>query len=316
MIQDIYKELARFPKRLKRKDKTLFLDFIVNKMESLGYAMKTTNGRYYFNCVNLETEKDDCEVVLGAHYDTPTILPFYFEYLFRLIGHTRQFLLLLMLFTILAAGSFFLKNYEYLDWLLRAFQWTFYISFLSLLIPNPVNQNDNTSGVATLLDIAEKISGNPDLKSKIKFIFFDNEELGLLGSFMQRKKWKKENFFLTDKKIITVDCVAHGEVPVIVYHKNAELAHQLSNTFFSQNIKSKVLRLPFYPISDNYPFSETGAVNISMMNRTVVPGGYYIKNVHNPRDNQVDFNIINLISNTLIRFIESRDQVINEAPSV
>ena len=249
MMQNLYNDLDQFPKRLRRKDKTEFLDFISKKMESFGYKTKYSKGRYIFKSINLESENDNPEVIMGAHYDTPTILPFYFEYLFRMVGHTRQFLLMFLIFFLVTILTPVLIEIENLDWLLKAIQWTFYLSFLGLLIPNPSNKNDNTSGVATLLDIAEKISKNPDLKNKVKFIFFDNEELGLLGSLMQRNKWKKEGFDYTTKKFISIDCVAHGELPVIIYHKNPETAHRLSNTFFQNDIKIKVLRLPFYPIS-------------------------------------------------------------------
>jgi len=312
MLKELYTELDQFPKRLKRKDKTKFLDFISEKMESFGYETKYSKGRYIARCINLESDNDNSEVILGAHYDTPTILPFYFEFFFRLFGHTRQFLLMFAIFFLVAVLTPVFLKIEGLDCLLKAIKWTFYLSFLGMLIPNPNNKNDNTSGVATLLDIAEKISKNPDLKTKLKFVFFDNEELGLLGSLMQRNKWKKEGFDVSNKKFISIDCVAHGEIPVILYQKNPEIANQLSNAFFQNDTLSKVVRLPFYPVSDNYAFGKYGAANISWMNKSWIPGGYYIKNVHSPRDNYVDYDKIEIISDSVIDFIKNVEKEENE----
>ena len=307
MLEKIYQELDQFPKRLKRRDKQKFLDYLKAKLDDLGYDTKESQGRFIFKSVNLETDNDNADIILAAHYDTPTILPFYFEYLFRIFGHTRQFFMLFSIFLIVAAVSAWAVKMPELNFLFKALKYTFFFSFLALLIPNPHNRNDNTSGVATLLNIAEKIAKNPNLKKKVKFIFFDNEELGLLGSFMQKKKWKKEGFEIFNKKFISIDCVAHGKVPVIVYHKNDATANQLHNLFFNQSIDSKILRLPFYPISDNYVFAENGAVNISWMDKTLIPGGYYIRNVHNPRDIDVDYDKIETVTDIVIDFFQRND---------
>ncbi|MCI0405073.1 MAG: hypothetical protein L0209_03195, partial [candidate division Zixibacteria bacterium] len=42
------------------------------------------------------------------------------------------------------------------------------------------------------------------------------------------------------------------------------------------------------PLSDNYTFKKTGAVDISFADPSTIPGGYYIPRIHSPADN--DFN--------------------------
>ena len=46
--------------------------------------------------------------------------------------------------------------------------------------PNKHTANDNTSGVITLLELMNRLS--PEQKERTAFVFFDNEENGMLGS--------------------------------------------------------------------------------------------------------------------------------------
>ncbi len=304
MIEKLYREVDNFPKRIRRKEKNRFLDYITEKITNLGYEIKQTKGRYIFKSVNLETENDDADIILGAHYDTPTILPFFFEYLFKIFGHTRQFFMIFGLFLLYAGFKFIASEFPDYNWLFTTIKYLFWLSFITILIPNPNNRNDNTSGVVTLLAVAEKLSHYEHLKKRVKFVFFDNEELGLLGSFMQAKKWKKQQFPAKTKKFITVGCVGRGEVPVIIYHKKDTLAKNLHEIFIKKSQKARIIRLPFYPLSDNYILGSSGAVNISWMDKTVIPGGYYIRNIHSPKDKDVDYNKLEIVTNVLFELFK------------
>ncbi len=158
----------------------------------------------------------------------------------------------------------------------------------------------------TLLAVAEKLSHHEHLKKRVKFIFFDNEELGLLGSFMQARKWKKQQFPAKTKKFITVDCVGRGEVPVIIYHKKDRIAKKINEIFAEKSQQARSIRLPFYPLSDNYVLGSSGAVNISWMDKTVIPGGYYIRNIHSPKDTDIDYSKLETVTDVLVEFIEQR----------
>lgn len=188
MIRDIYKKLDEYPKRFFRKQKDQFLAFISSELFSYGYNTEVVEGQYIVKSKNLETNCENPQIIIGAHYDTPTILPFYFEYLFRLFGHTRQFLLIGAMFLFVTLYNPMTQELDAFYWIFKPIELIFILSFLFLLFPNPSNRNDNTSGIATLLYLAKKLSNNSNMKDKVKFMFFDNEELGLLGSLMQRKK--------------------------------------------------------------------------------------------------------------------------------
>ncbi len=308
MIETIYKELKQYPKRLTRKQKQDFLDYSNKKLSQFGYSTQISTGRYILKSKNLETLNDAPDLIIGAHYDTPTILPFFFEYLFKLFGHTRQ---IIMLFAIILAVTFFsfavatFHQYPQLQTAGTIIQFIFYFSLLSLFIPNPKNYNDNSSGVLTILELAERIAKKPDLKQRVKFILFDNEEWGLLGSMMQQKKWRKRNPLLNNTRLITVDCVGRGNFPVIIkLKKNSETGEQLAK-LLSRKITPRVKRLPYYPFSDNFSFSHSESINISMMDKTFLPGGYYIKNIHSPSDRKIDLTNIKTIADSLEAFITS-----------
>ena len=307
----IYKELDKYPKRISRKQKNILLSYLENKLQSFGYKSEKSESRYFVKCINLETVNENAEVIIGAHYDTPTILPFHFEYLFRLFGHTRQIFMMFCLGIFFGVLISLLMKIDNVGWLLKSLEYTFYISFLSLLIPNWQNKNDNTSGVAALLKIAENIANNDNLKAKVKFVFFDNEELGLLGSMMQKRKWNKQNIDLSSKKFISIDCVARGEIPVIVYHtKNDSIAKDLQQIFEDQSISVIIKKMSVLPLSDNYSFKEFGGVNISWMNKSFIPGGYFIKNIHTPRDNSVEYDKIELVCDVVEKYLTIKSSAI------
>lgn len=81
---------------------------------------------------------------------------------------------------------------------------------------NKTNYNDNTSGCITLLKLMDKYQKLPQKqKDKIAFVFFDNEEKFLLGSFSfkhQHKKIYKDKTFvnLAIPSIIPTDNVFHA----------------------------------------------------------------------------------------------------------
>ena len=83
----------------------------------------------------------------------------------------------------------------------------FCLLMLMLLGPaNRNNANDNTSGVAAVMEIMARLP--EEERSKAAFILFDNEEKGLLGSagYAAQHKGVKEKGL-----IINLDCVGDGE---------------------------------------------------------------------------------------------------------
>ena len=84
-------------------------------------------------------------------------------------------------------------------------------SLFMLLMHGPANRhnrNDNTSGTAAVLSLAEKLSGVPG----VAFILFDDEEKGKKGSkaYAQYRPEVK-----SDRLVINMDCVGNGDTFIV-----------------------------------------------------------------------------------------------------
>lgn len=294
----IIDKIKQIPSRFSRKNKEQLLSFVESTLAEIGIKSQRQISKKILTHVNLETCPENPEYIIMAHYDTPTILPIWFELLFKLVGHTRQLLLLIVLLGLLELADYFLTNT-----VLLILQFIFLFSCLSLFIPNKKNYNDNTSGVLGLLFIAKKISLDEKLKNKVKLVFIDNEENMLSGSRALKKHWNKNNLLHQDLKIISIDCIGRGKIPVIVRNSPSELADDLKTEFSKKVSNTKLINMGFSPLSDNFNFREFGAVNISFMDKTIIPGGLYIKHIHSPLDNKVNLKNINLVVDVLFNTI-------------
>lgn len=158
----------------------------------------------------------------------------------------------------------------------------------------PANQhtaNDNTSGVATLLEIALNLPIKD--RSKVAFIFFDNEEKGLLGS-SQFKKAHKE--CVADTFLLNFDCVSDGDYiqfyPNKKLKKDEKTLNLLEQAFLSDGTKIvEVVRdFGFYP-SDQKAFVK--GVGVVALHKGRL--GYWLGRIHTNRDTVFQAENINLL---------------------
>ena len=230
-------------------------------------------------------DPETAKVVLGAHYDTCAQLPFpNFIMPKRPLLTIGYSLLILIPMVVLI----FLAN-----WLLNLFTgdamvhyWVslvVYLLFFILLLAGPANKhtaNDNTSGVITLLEIYEKLS--EEEKQKVCFVFFDNEEAGLLGSAQFRKVYKKQ---MKETLLINFDCVSDGDTFLLGITKQANQKYHvpLARVFTSTEDKAVLmenLKKVYYP-SDQAGFPMAIAVAALKHKK---PFGYYMDRIHTNRD--------------------------------
>jgi hypothetical protein len=183
--------------------------------------------------------------VCTAHYDTParSIFPnimmprnkglFYayqFVPIFVLLALSFVVATLIGVVAMLVRGNLPIRL-VYISFLL-AYYVIFYLMYFAF--KNKNNYNDNTSGVATLLEIIDRLS--PAELENVAFIFFDNEEKGLKGSKGYAKEHKDA---LKERLIVNFDCVGNGEHILFIATKGAETlpAYQaLQETFLSKAI--------------------------------------------------------------------------------
>ncbi|MCL4539180.1 MAG: M28 family metallopeptidase [Bacteroidetes bacterium] len=102
----------------------------------------------------------------------------------------------------------------------RIVETVFLVSIFQMLIPNSHTMNDNASGVIALLLIGRRLSLDPVLRRRIKLVFTDNEERMLAGSFALKRNWRRNGFDYRNRRIISVDSIGRGNIPVISYNLN------------------------------------------------------------------------------------------------
>ena len=91
MVLEILKELDqtfadRFPKRLKKSEKEAFLHHVAEQLSEWGYLTEQhTLSKFPQNRLLL-TRSDAPQVIFSAHYDTPTMMPIFFQWLFTWIS--------------------------------------------------------------------------------------------------------------------------------------------------------------------------------------------------------------------------------------
>jgi hypothetical protein len=288
---------VRFPKRVKRRDKERFLDEIDQELKANNFETSRLSARYLLQNRILLTECENPKVIFTAHYDTPTIMPFWVSPFFKVLGHTRQIsggiLLVFILYAPLILSPFLVRDMPGLLVAINFFYLLLALSLFTILIPNPHNREDNTSGVIGLLALADWLQDKPDLRKQVQLVFLDNEELGLLGSNALKNHWEKNNYPYQKAAVINLDCVTRGRIPLIVHHGNDTIAKSLLPYLQKHLPEITLFGLPYLPLSDNYTFRKTGAIDISYADRSLIPGGYYIPKIHVPADN--DFSAERLL---------------------
>lgn len=279
--------MRRFPRRLTRKQKVSFLAYLEQELQVRDFATEQVNLRFLgISNRLLLTKCENPRVIFMAHYDTPTIMPPGISPIYSLFGHTRQgissvFVLILLIALFIVYFGLGALGWElWADLFLLGIGIFFVIPFF---FPNPHNAEDNTSGVLALLALAEVVKDRP-FKDLVQFVFLDNEEWGLLGSQALKNRWQEGNHLKSDTIIINLDCVARGNIPLVVYHKRDHLARGVLPFLQPHLPQAITLDMKNMPLSDNFSFREYAAIDISVAEPSWVPGGYYIPKVHTPGD--------------------------------
>ena len=181
--------LNEYKVRKSKKQKTAFIELLRSRFPDL----QVQEGGSFSNRNIIIGNVKQAKVVFTAHYDTCAVLPvpnfiapknpllsilYSVALILPIVFITYLLNLLVGIFT----DSFWLHY-----WLTIAA----YIGILMLMMFGPANKhtaNDNTSGVITLCELLCSLSDAE--REKAAFVFFDNEEIGLVGSSHFRKIFK------------------------------------------------------------------------------------------------------------------------------
>lgn len=204
-----------FPVRKSAAQKKAFRQWVMGEIRQMGYAVRVEEndkGRQQNIVVG---DPEHAEVTFTAHYDTPStiLLPdlqiprnyaVYLLWQIVLIGG----MLLLSLVTGAALGLA-TKNGDVMIL-------GFFAAFLVLMglqlngFANRRNVNDNTSGVAALLETMARIPA--ENRDKAAFILFDNMEKGRKGS----KAYARDHLEMQHTRfVVNADSVGVGNVFVV-----------------------------------------------------------------------------------------------------
>ncbi len=282
IINDIF---DRYEVRKTKKQKTAFIEYATQKATEEGYAVQVEKGA--FGAHNIVVgNPDNAKVIYTAHYDTCVRLPFpnfltpknIGIYLLYNLGILLAFFAVAFLigFAVGLIGMLLQPGETLITVLAEAV----YFLFLFLLLFGPANKhtaNDNTSGVTVLLGMMKALPAEE--REKVAFVFFDHEELGLIGSssFAGKHKHVKNNTLL-----LNFDCVSDGHDVMLLFKKDASAYRALLSEAFDGNedIRVDVTDKAFYP-SDQTKFKK--GVGVAAFRKTK-GGMLYINRIHTGRD--------------------------------
>lgn len=251
---------------------------------------------------NPETAK----VILGAHYDTCARLPFpnFITPKKPLLSIGYSLLIALPVILIMIALNVLMSLFYYDPLVNYCLTLLVYLAFMWLILAGPANKhtaNDNTSGVITLLEIYQQMA--PEAREQVCFIFFDNEEAGLLGSSYFRRKFKNA---AQNTLMINFDCVSDGDHFLLGISKKANQKYHvaIAQSFDAPEGKTVMLenlKKLYYP-SDQAGFQL--GVSVAALNYKK-PVGYYMDKIHTKHDRVFDERNIAYLAERTIRFIEN-----------
>ena len=162
---------------------------------------------------------------------------------------------------------------------------------------NKHTANDNTSGVVTLLELMEY----KEIRDKVCFVFFDHEELGLLGSSAFKKKYKN---IMKDKLLINFDCVSDGDHIMFITSKSVKCYQDKIKQSFYYNNKQVIVTESYntiYP-SDQKNFKHH--IGVAAFHKKWF--GYYIDKIHTNKDICFDERNIDMLVEGIKRFVKER----------
>ena len=281
---------ALFPVRKTSAQKQAFREWMITVISGMGYAVQVEQndqGRHHNVVVG---DPEQAQVTYTAHYDTPsTILlpdlqiprnyPVYLLWQFVILGG-------MLLLSLLGGIGLGISSGNGKVTILGFFAVFVLLMVLQMNgVANKNNVNDNTSGVALLLETMEKIP--QEERHKVAFIFFDNMEKGRKGS----KAYARDHMEMQHTHfIVNADSVGVGDVFVVsaptlamqlpqyaALEKQLSVCHEREVCFFSS--------LTTRGNSDFRSFK--CGVGITAYRR--VPGiGLFLGKLHTSRDTAAD----------------------------
>ena len=292
----------KFPIRRSKEQKAAFRAWFMQQAEELGYSARVEENNGHLNVVVGDPET--ASAIFTAHYDTPAASflpnvmtprnkPFYWAYQMLQVG------ILVALGCAVGVPLAVISGDDYTGFLAG---YAVYMGCLALMIFGPANKhnvNDNTSGVAAVLETMAKVPA--EHRAKIAFILFDNEEKGCRGSgaYAKTHPQVKENGF-----VVNLDCVGDGEhILFIAKEKNRGMPQYAALTEALQAQNGRTLHI--FPMegsmlnSDQKNFKASSAVCACNEDKRL---GFVCDRIHTGEDTVCDQANLDFLADAFAAF--------------
>lgn len=300
-----------YPVRRSAEEKKTFRRYILDRMTEKGMDARVETTADGKNDNIIIGDPTTAKVVCTAHYDTPaaSLFPNLMIPRNKLLFYLYQFLPVILILAAAMGGGWAIAvqfvqpgDPDFMRAFLLPYLLIYYVLYFLLYrtFKNPSNFNDNTSGVAAVLAVIEKLSG--DQKETTAFILFDNEEKGKKGSKAYFKDHKEA---MKDRLLVNFDCVGNGEHVLFIAMEEAEKRgeyQKLQESFPD----SDGFHTYFYPIKGSESNSDykNFPCGIGCMACRKSKGGvFYTPYIHTPRDTVAKNENIDFIADGMSRFL-------------
>ena len=298
-----------YPVRRTNEEKDRFQRYVLDLLSSknMDAKIETTGDKKNENIVI--GDPLTAKVVCTAHYDTPaaSLFPNIMiprnQVLFYLCHFTPILLILAVALGVpwMITGLMGFEGDARMGPFLMMYLAIYYGLFFLLyrVFKNPHNFNDNTSGVAAILTMIDRL--NDEQRDHVAFILFDNEEKGKKGS---KAYYKDHENVMKDKFVVNFDCVANGENVIFIAMKEAEKRREYPalRSAFEGNGEYKTW---FYPVKGSHSNSDYKNFPCGvgcMACRQSKRGVFYTPYIHTPRDTVANNENIQYIAECMTRF--------------
>ena len=306
--------LQRWEIRKNKKQKEAFRQWLCQQLSEAGYAPQVEKSRGLWESNNVVVgDPDKAKTLLTAHYDTCAVLPFpnfitprsLVWYLVYQILIVVVFFALVFVVTFLSTlgGELLLGNVDAAVVMGMVLGYAALIFDIWWMLDGKANRhtaNDNTSGVVTLLETALALP--KELRDEVCFVWFDNEERGLLGSgaFAKKHKGAKRSAL-----VVNFDCVGDGDSIQFFPSKKVRKTENITalrEAYMGTDEKTVeiVERFGFYP-SDQAAF--TYGVGVCALKKSKL-FGWYMDRIHTKRDTVLDEKNIDLLREGTVRLVQ------------
>lgn len=290
------------------QEKINFRNYIINLLAKKGIEARVERTKDGNNDNIVIGNPETAKTVFTAHYDTParSIFPNIMMPKSRVLFFAYQFVPVIFLLAVSFAFAFIVGTLIFYDTrvYLLSFLFAYYGLFFGIMraFKNKNNYNDNTSGVATVLSIIDRLS-NEELKN-VAFILFDNEEKGKKGSKAYYNDHKEQ---MRDKFLVNFDCVGNGDNVIFIAQKNAIDCeeYKLLENSFHKNSEFSLQFLTHKQADSNSDHKNFPKGIACVVCKKAKNGLLYTPNIHTSKDTvannaNIDFltkNIVNFVAN-------------------